>query len=86
MISALVATSVLAADSNIGTWKMNPAKSKFSPGPAPKSQKLKIEAWGKMGSNTRRMVSARTTNLHTASFKRITTARTRHLKVIPTPT
>ena len=41
--------TVLAADSNIGTWKMNVAKSKFSPGPAPKSQTLKIEAWGPDG-------------------------------------
>ena len=41
--------TVMAADSNIGTWKMNVAKSKFSPGPAPKSQTLKIEAWGPDG-------------------------------------
>jgi len=34
-----------AADANIGTWKLNVAKSKFSPGPAFKSQTLKIEAW-----------------------------------------
>jgi hypothetical protein len=40
---------VMAADSNIGTWKMNPAKSKFTPGPAPKSQTLKIVAWGADG-------------------------------------
>src|SRR5437870_2364867 len=40
---------VMAADSNIGTWKLNVAKSKFSPGPAPKSQTLKIEAWGTDG-------------------------------------
>src|SRR5207244_968847 len=26
-----------AADPFMGTWKMNPAKSKYSPGPAPKS-------------------------------------------------
>jgi hypothetical protein len=41
--------SAIAADSNIGTWKMNAAKSKFAPGPAPKSQTLKIEAWGADG-------------------------------------
>jgi hypothetical protein len=41
--------SAVAADSNLGTWKMNPAKSKFDPGPAPKSQTLKIEAWGADG-------------------------------------
>ena len=55
-IAALVVISVLAlcavafgADSNIGTWKLNLAKSKFSPGPPPKSQTLKIEAWGNDG-------------------------------------
>ena len=40
---------VMAADSNLGTWKMNPARSKFNPGPAPKSQTLKIVAWGTDG-------------------------------------
>ena len=50
VVSMLVlGTAVMAADSNIGTWKLNPAKSKFSPGPAPKSQTLKIEAWGADG-------------------------------------
>jgi hypothetical protein len=39
----------MAADSNVGTWKLNLAKSKYSPGPAPKSQTLKIEAWGTDG-------------------------------------
>jgi hypothetical protein len=38
-----------AADSNVGTWKLNLAKSKFNPGPAPKSQTLKIEAMGTDG-------------------------------------
>src|SRR6187397_1990025 len=47
---ALNATTA-APDNNIGTWKMNVAKSKFSPGPAPKSQTLKIEAWGEDGVN-----------------------------------
>jgi len=41
--------AVFAGDPNIGTWKLNPAKSKFSPGPAPKSQTLTIEAWGDDG-------------------------------------
>lgn len=39
-----VATVAAAADVHTGTWKMNPAKSKFSPGPAQKSFTLKIEA------------------------------------------
>ncbi len=33
-----------AADVQSGTWKMNPAKSKYNPGPAPKSLTLKIES------------------------------------------
>ena len=38
----LVSGAALAADNWIGTWKMNVAKSKASPGPAPKSQTLKF--------------------------------------------
>jgi hypothetical protein len=41
--------ATMAADSNLGTWKLNAAKSKFDPGPAPKTQTLKIEAWGADG-------------------------------------
>src|SRR5437773_787235 len=37
-LTVMAATMMLsAADSFLGTWKMNPAKSKYSPGPAPKS-------------------------------------------------
>jgi hypothetical protein len=35
----------LGADNNVGTWKLNLAKSKYSPGPPPTSMTLKIEAW-----------------------------------------
>lgn len=35
---------VAAADQQSGTWKMNSAKSKYSPGPAPKELTVKIEA------------------------------------------
>jgi hypothetical protein len=37
-IFAIGAGTALAADPIIGTWKLNLAKSTFSPGPAPKSQ------------------------------------------------
>jgi hypothetical protein len=37
-ILAIGTGSVLAADAVVGTWKLNLAKSTFSPGPAPKSQ------------------------------------------------
>jgi hypothetical protein len=50
MVSVLVLTAVvMAADNNVGTWTLNLAKSKYSPGPAPKSQTLTIEAWGDNG-------------------------------------
>jgi hypothetical protein len=37
------------ANPQVGTWTLNVAKSSYSPGPAPKSQTLKIEAWGDDG-------------------------------------
>src|SRR5215510_11103474 len=47
---SLVATSSLSCstqtDPLIGTWKLNPAKSKYSPGPPPKSQTATYEAVG----------------------------------------
>jgi hypothetical protein len=39
------AVACLAQDANMGTWKLNEAKSKFSPG-APKSTKVTYEAAG----------------------------------------
>ena len=50
-IAALLATVampalLLAADARLGTWKFNPAKSKFDPGPAYKSRTVKVEAHG----------------------------------------
>jgi hypothetical protein len=41
LVGAIIAIgtgTALAADSVVGTWKLNLAKSTFSPGPAPKSQ------------------------------------------------
>jgi hypothetical protein len=45
---SLVASGLLLAQNNtqLGTWKLNLAKSKFSPGPAPKSETLTVEAQG----------------------------------------
>ena len=48
--AALLATGALAKGGSnpmIGTWKLNPAKSKFTPGPGPKSLTVKIEPAGK---------------------------------------
>ena len=46
VLVAVLAFTVIAwgADSNVGTWKLNLEKSKYSPGPAPKSATLTIEA------------------------------------------
>lgn len=54
MFAALVTTLLLvvlavnisaaAADQHSGTWKMNPAKSTYSPGPAPRSIMVKIDS------------------------------------------
>jgi hypothetical protein len=40
----LLATVAQAADNFLGTWTLNVAKSKYDPGPAPKSQTTKLEA------------------------------------------
>jgi hypothetical protein len=48
VFTAVLAGTALAqaADPQIGSWKLNLAKSTFSPGPAPKSGTTKIEAAG----------------------------------------
>src|SRR5467141_3853980 len=43
LVALAVNIAVAAADQHSGTWKMNPAKSKYSPGPAAKIVNLKIE-------------------------------------------
>jgi hypothetical protein len=45
LFAALVlGIGIATADQHSGTWKMNPAKSKYNPGPAAKSVTLKIES------------------------------------------
>ena len=47
LLTAVAITPLLAADSPfVGTWKLNVAKSKFVPGPAPKSMTRTVEAQG----------------------------------------
>ena len=48
LVLAAVATGTAMAQGNplVGTWKLNTEKSKFSPGPAPKSMTRKVEAQG----------------------------------------
>jgi len=46
LFACLGSTAFAQADSQVGTWTLNIAKSKYSPGPAPKSGTTKIEAAG----------------------------------------
>src|SRR5260370_37166017 len=39
-----LAVTAAAADQQSGTWEMNPGKSKYRPGPAPKNSTVTIEA------------------------------------------
>jgi hypothetical protein len=42
----LIGAAFAQSDPQVGAWKLNVAKSKYSPGPAPKSATTKIEAAG----------------------------------------
>lgn len=44
LVALVVTVAAAAADQQSGTWKLNPAKSKYSPGPAPKSVTLKVDS------------------------------------------
>jgi hypothetical protein len=44
--ASLVRVSAQASNPRTGTWKLNVEKSKYSPGPAPQGQTMKIEASG----------------------------------------
>jgi hypothetical protein len=71
VVAAAVALTAQGTDPRIGAWHLNVAKSKYSPGPAPKSQTLKIEAAGKGEKVTSETVSAsgeKTVTEYTAEF------------------
>src|SRR5881396_810359 len=63
--------SAQASDPRIGTWKLNAAKSKYSPGPAPQSLMVKVEAAGQGEKTTTDFVNTdgtRVTTQYTANF------------------
>jgi hypothetical protein len=49
LVLASFGTLAMAADSSVGTWKLNLAKSQFITAPAPRSRVSRIEAWGTDG-------------------------------------
>jgi hypothetical protein len=62
---SLAAPRLLRAQSNaqLGTWKMNLAKSKFDPGPAPKSETLTITPQGESAKYSFTGVAADSSNI-----------------------
>jgi hypothetical protein len=44
LVAFALGVAAAAADQHSGTWKMNPAKSSYSPGPAPKSNTVTINS------------------------------------------
>ena len=63
--------SAQTSDPRIGTWKLNVAKSKYSPGPAPQALTVNVEPSGQGEKVTTEFVNAdgtRTTTEYTANF------------------
>jgi hypothetical protein len=71
LTAAAAMIAAQGANPRIGTWHLNVAKSKYDPGPAPKSQTLTIEAAGDGEKVTSEIVSASgatTTATYTAAY------------------
>ena len=66
LLATFAVSIALAADAHSGTWKMNAEKSKYSPGPAPKSLTLKIEADDKQIKVNADSINADGAELHVA--------------------
>lgn len=71
ILTAAALVSAQGANPRVGTWHLNVEKSKYDPGPAPKSQTLVITAAGAAETVTSEMVSAsgeKTATVYTASY------------------
>jgi hypothetical protein len=71
LAAAVAVTAAQTVDPRVGSWQLNVAKSKYSPGPAPKSQTLTIEAAGKGEKVTSESVTdagAKTVTEYTAEY------------------
>lgn len=44
-VTSLASIAAQSPNAHIGTWRLNVAKSTYSPGPAPQSQTITFEAW-----------------------------------------
>lgn len=63
-IAAVAVATAQAPNVHVGTWNLNVAKSKYSPGPAPQSQILRFEAWEDGLKATADAVDAKGTKSH----------------------
>ena len=71
VVADFVSVSAQASDPRVGTWKLNVAKSQYSPGPPPQSSTLKIEPSGQGEKVTTEGVNAqgeRVATQYTANF------------------
>ena len=71
LVAGLSVLSAQAVDPRVGTWQLDVARSRYHPGPGPKSQTLKIEAAGQGEKVTNESVSAtgqKTTTEYTAEY------------------
>jgi hypothetical protein len=71
VVADIVSVSAQTSDPRVGAWKLNVAKSKFSPGPPPQSNTLKVEASGQGEKVTTEGVNAeggRTATQYTANY------------------
>ena len=67
----VVSLSAQGSDPRIGTWKLNVAKSKYNPGPAPQSLTVIVEPSGQGEKVTTEFINpdgTRTTTQYTANF------------------
>src|SRR6202795_344840 len=74
LLAIVLAVSVLmlgaaaqAADNQVGTWKLDLAKSKYSPGPPPKESTVKVEAQADALKFTIDAIDAEGKTIHTES-------------------
>jgi hypothetical protein len=71
LVATVAVVSAQGANHRIGTWHLNVAKSTYSPGPAPTSQVLTIEAAGageKVTSESVSATGAKTVSVYTANY------------------
>ena len=71
VLTTLAGVSAQATDPRVGTWKLNLQKSKYNPGPPPKSQTLTIEPSGQSEKVTSEVTGpdgARMTIVYTAAY------------------